>query len=83
METFEGERPNRWRMEDVPAAYIAAMIKGIVAYEMPIDTLDAKAKLSQNRVAADQEGAIAGLRSTGDAMDFDVARLMEEARTGW
>ncbi len=82
VETFEGERPNRWRMDDVPAAYIAAMIKGIVAFEMPIDALDAKAKLSQNRAAADRAGAIAGLKSTGDAMDFDVARLMEEARTG-
>jgi transcriptional regulator len=79
VETFEGGRPNRWRMEDLPAAYVAGMIKGIVAFEMSIDALDAKAKLSQNRAAADHAGAIAGLKATGDAMDLDVARLMEEA----
>jgi transcriptional regulator len=78
VETFEGERPNRCWIEGVPDSYVAAMIKGIVAFEMPIEGIDAKAKLGQNRAAADRQGAIAGLKSTGGAMDLDVARLMEE-----
>lgn len=78
VETFEGGRPNRWSIEDVPESYVAGMMKGIVAFELPIDAIDAKAKLGQNRVPADRQGAVSGLKSTGHATDLDVARLMEE-----
>jgi predicted FMN-binding regulatory protein PaiB len=32
------------------------MMRGIVAFEIPIDRLEGKAKLSQNRPAGDQAG---------------------------
>jgi transcriptional regulator len=77
-DTFEGDGAKRWRMEGLADDYVAAMIKGIVAFEMPIQRLESKAKLGQNRAPPDRAGAIKGLRATGDAMAADVARLMAE-----
>ena len=78
-DNFEGDRPDGWRMESLPDSYVAAMIKGIVAFEIPIERLEGKAKLGQNRLAADRRGAIAGLGATGGAMNAELARLMDEA----
>lgn len=54
------------------------MLKGIVAFEMQIGRLEGKFKLNQKSSAADREGAIKGLRQTGDAEAAEVARLMAE-----
>jgi transcriptional regulator len=77
-DTYEIDRPNRWRMEGLAEDYVASMIKGVVAFEMPIARLEAKAKLGQNRKPEDRAGAIKGLRATGDPADADLARLMDE-----
>jgi transcriptional regulator len=53
-------------------------IKGIVAFEMPIERLEGKFKLSQNRSAADRDGAIRGLERSGDPVAREMARLMRE-----
>ena len=50
----------------------------IVAFEMPVDRLEGKFKLSQDRPPADREGAIEGLQATGDPESLEVARLMTE-----
>ena len=47
--------------------------------ELVISRIEAKAKLSQNRPAADVEGVIAGLRERGDAASADA---VEQAATG-
>jgi transcriptional regulator len=54
------------------------MIRGIVAFEMPIARIEAKAELGQNRAPADLAGAIAGLRAAGDPLSLAVAAMMEE-----
>ena len=54
-----------WRMADAPADYMAQMIAGIVAFRIATARTLAKSKLSQNREARDQDGAVAGLRETG------------------
>jgi transcriptional regulator len=63
----EGVRPAPWRVEDAPADYVAAQIKGIVGIEIPIDRIEGKWKVSQNRPAADRAGVVAGLREQGAA----------------
>ena len=40
-------------------------MRGIVAFEIPIDRLEGKAKLSQNRPAGDQARVRAALASEG------------------
>ncbi len=78
--TFEGDGPEAWRMDGLSERYIEGMLKGIVAFEIPIDRIEAKAKLSQNR-PADVTGVIAGLRDVGDADSNRLATAMEDART--
>jgi transcriptional regulator len=57
----EAGRTEPWAVEDAPADYIAAQIKGIVGLEIPIARIEGKWKASQNRSAADRAGVAAGL----------------------
>jgi transcriptional regulator len=50
-----------WRVEDLPPHFREGLVSAVVAFEMPVDRLEAKFKLGQNRSAADRAGAIAGL----------------------
>jgi transcriptional regulator len=68
--------PDRWRVEDAPAAYIEGQLRGIVGVEMTVTQIEAKDKLSQNRGAADRAGALNGLRRTADPGAQAVAELM-------
>ncbi len=74
--THEAGRPDAWRMEALPEDYLAGMMRGIVAFELPIARLEGKAKLSQNRTAADQERVRAALAAAGDPLAGAVAGLM-------
>ncbi len=75
---YESEATGPWSMDVLPETYIEKQLNGIVAFEMPVDRLEGKFKLSQNRVPADREGAIKGLRGSGDPESLEVARLMAE-----
>jgi transcriptional regulator len=56
--------------------YVPKLARAVVGFEMAIERLDGKMKLSQNRSTEDREGAIAGLRGEGQ---HDLAALMEAA----
>ncbi len=77
-DTYESDATGNWSMDVLPAEFIDSQLKGIVAFEMPIERVEGKFKLSQNRQPEDREGAIKGLRQTGDAEAKEVARLMAE-----
>ncbi|MEE4411823.1 MULTISPECIES: FMN-binding negative transcriptional regulator [unclassified Serratia (in: enterobacteria)] len=70
----EGRQPEPWRIDDAPANYIAAQIKGIVGIEIAVTRREGKWKMSQNRSSEDIDGVIAGLRA-GNA---DQQRLADE-----
>jgi transcriptional regulator len=55
-----------WSVDDAPEPFIAGQLRAIVGVEVAISRIEAKAKLSQNRPAADIDGVIAGLRARGD-----------------
>jgi transcriptional regulator len=74
--TYEAGRPEPWTVESLPVEYVDRMIKGIVAFEIPIDRLEGKAKLSQNRSPEDQARVAAALRADGDGLSRAVADLM-------
>jgi transcriptional regulator len=76
--TFEDGRPAPWRMDALPDAYVDGMMRGIVAFEIPVDRLEGKAKLSQNRPAADQARVRAALAAEDDHLAKAVATLMAE-----
>lgn len=77
-DVYESDATGNWSMDVLPDDFAEKQLKGIVAFEMPIERLEGKFKLSQNRSAADREGAIKGLRQTGDGEAEEVARLMAE-----
>jgi transcriptional regulator len=65
-----------WEVSDAPEPYIAAELKSIVGFEMPITRIEGKWKMSQNRSEADREGVIAGLDERNAARDPDVGNEM-------
>jgi transcriptional regulator len=79
----EADRPQPWAVSDAPAEYIDGLLKGIVGFELRIERLEGKWKMGQNRPAADQAGAIAGLNREGGAAGSAVARIMAGERAPW
>jgi transcriptional regulator len=51
-----------WKMGDAPPDFIQTMLQAIVGIEIEVTRLIGKAKLSQNKAAADRLGAINGVR---------------------
>ena len=76
--TFEDGRATPWRMDSLSDTYLGGMMRGIVAFEIPIDRLEGKAKLSQNRPAGDQARVRAALAAEADPLAQAVAELMAE-----
>nr|WP_180206037.1 FMN-binding negative transcriptional regulator [Pseudomonas sp. SbOxS1]NYU06260.1 FMN-binding negative transcriptional regulator [Pseudomonas sp. SbOxS1] len=72
----EAGRVQPWKVADAPADYIDGMLKAIVGFALPIQRLEGKRKLSQNRNAADIAGVRAGLAASPDAHDQALAHLM-------
>lgn len=81
-DTYEAGRPARWRIEDVADDYLEGMMRGIVAFEIPIERLEGKAKLSQNRGADDRERVRTALAGSGDPLEARVASLMAAREPG-
>jgi transcriptional regulator len=77
--TYEGRGPTAWSLEGLPADYLAGMQRGIVAFEIPIERLEGKAKLSQNRDAVDQARTREALAASDDPLARAVAALMAGA----
>ena len=61
----EGEREERWHVTDAPEDYIVKNLRPIVGVELLVDSVEAKAKLSQNRSDEDRVGVAEGLRADG------------------
>lgn len=74
---YESGRPEPWSTSRVSSEWLEKLQRAIVAFEIPITRLEGKRKLSQNRPEADQRGVLAGLRSTGQPGDLELAQLME------
>ncbi len=55
---------------------VGRLSHGILAFELPIETLTGKRKLSQNKTAADRAGVIAGLEAQAEPNALAVAALM-------
>jgi transcriptional regulator len=59
----ESGRSDPWSVADAPERYRDGQLRAIVGIELTVHSVEAKAKMSQNRSDADREGAIAGLRA--------------------
>lgn len=65
----EAERPQPWAVSDAPRDYIDSMLRAIVGFALPIERLEGKWKLGQNRSQADQTGVREGLHASHDPRD--------------
>jgi transcriptional regulator len=73
----EASRSEPWTIDDAPAPFIAAQIKGIVGIEIEITRIEGKWKVSQNRSEADRRGVSEGLRRTDDESAGPMADLVD------
>lgn len=78
VEANEGPRTKPWTTRDAPEDFVDGMLGGIVPFDLEIDRLEGKWKLSQNKSEADRLGAIDGLENEGGASGCDVAKEMRK-----
>jgi transcriptional regulator len=75
IQIFEAEYMQQWNA--LPNDYKFGLMKGITAFEIVVDELQAKKKISQNRSAIEQERIIAELSISGDNAQRDIATYMK------
>jgi transcriptional regulator len=78
----EAAQPRPWAVADAPEPFVAGQLRAIIGLVLRIETLIGKRKLSQNRPAADRDGATAGLAASADPRDQAVAAAMRDAAAG-
>lgn len=71
----EANRPEPWRVDDAPDAFVAAQLRGIIGIEIAVEQLTGKWKVSQNRPEADRRGVQAGLVGDGSDEMADLVGL--------
>lgn len=78
IEFFEADYMKQWNA--LPYDYKLALMKGIIAFEIVVDDLQAKKKLSQNRSGIERENIIAELGSSGNSIQQDIAAYMRKLK---
>ena len=71
----ESRRDAPWSVDDAPSGYIDGQLNAIVGLEMHVDTIEGKAKLSQNRPAPDRSAVQAALLA-GNERQNEVGAMM-------
>ncbi|MES3021902.1 MAG: FMN-binding negative transcriptional regulator [Pseudomonadota bacterium] len=74
----EGARAMPWSVHDAPREFLDQLLKVIVGIEIPIDRMQGKWKVSQNRSQQDQDTIVAGLAA--DPTSAAHAALMRQRR---
>lgn len=68
-----------WTTAKLDADYFAKLRRAIVTFEIDLTRIEGKAKLSQNKTAADVDGAAAALEERSGGRSGDLAALMRKA----
>ena len=74
--TYEADYLKQW--DNLPDLYRHKMMNGITAFEVVVDDLQAKAKLSQNRSEIERENIIAQFDQSSDSNEKDIAAYMKK-----
>ncbi|HTZ35240.1 MAG TPA: FMN-binding negative transcriptional regulator [Stellaceae bacterium] len=77
-ERHEAREAAPWRMQDQPERFLDGMMNGIVGFDLAVERLEGKFKLSQNRPAGDRPRICAALEARDDPDSHALARLMRE-----
>jgi transcriptional regulator len=73
-EKHEGGREVPWKVSDAPERFVRAHLKAIIGFELPIERLEGKWKMSQNRPEEDRTGVVDGLEREGRPEVADLVR---------
>jgi transcriptional regulator len=74
----EAGSPVPWKVSDAPEDFIRSQLKGIVGLELPIQRLEGKWKVSQNRSERERQGVIDGLAKLNTPESRAMKALVEE-----
>jgi transcriptional regulator len=74
---FESPQPQPWQMNE-PPDFIERLLRQIVAFRIPIDRLEGKWKLNQNRPEEQRQRVVTKLVQNGDDNSLGIANLMEQ-----
>ena len=74
---YESGREKPWTF-DTDAAYIQNMIRAIVAFKIPIEQMEGKFKLSQNRPIGDRGRVMWSLKDSESQADQELGKWMEK-----
>ncbi len=72
-----------YQMETLASEFLEKEMRGIVAFEIKIEHIEASFKLSQNRNSQDFENIIKELENRGDAESKQIAQAMREHQPHW
>jgi len=74
----EAASPSPWKVSDAPEDFIKSQLKGIVGLELPIQRLEGKWKVSQNRTERERNGVVNGLAKLNTPESLAMKALVEE-----
>jgi len=78
---YEGRQAGAWSPDRLPDDFAQPMRGAIVGFEIAVDRLEGKVKLSQNRSAEDRRGVVAALEAQMSEDSRAVAALMRETES--
>lgn len=82
VDTYEAGREAPWSLDVLSHEYVARMVNGIVAFEIPITRLEGKRKFNQNRSADDRERVVAALAGSPSELERAAGALMRSLEPG-
>jgi transcriptional regulator len=74
----EAASPSPWKVSDAPQNFIKSQLKGIVGLELPVQRLEGKWKVSQNRTEQERKGVVDGLATLNTPESLAMKVLVEE-----
>jgi transcriptional regulator len=77
-EKLEADQAKPWSVDEAPADYIKRLLGAIVGVEIPIQKLEGKWKLDQNKSSIDQTGMLSGLTQSVRTDAKQLAKLITE-----
>ncbi|MES2739417.1 MAG: FMN-binding negative transcriptional regulator [Pseudomonadota bacterium] len=72
----EAGRPVPWKVGDAPPAHLERLLTAIIGIEMPVNRIEGKWKVSQNRSPTDQATIATGLAADGTQASAAMAAMM-------
>jgi transcriptional regulator len=76
-DVHETSQDRPWKVSDAPEKYMSSMARGIVGIEIPIQTLEGRWKVSQNKNEIDKAGVVRGLSESTEPEDIAMSELVQ------